>query len=261
MADLTPEQILGQLRTRGFEAGFQPRTPLREFIGRLDNIGGEMVDRFTPPRAQALYNFSEVEVITSTEPYPFPIAQIGIFISVREQSAMGVFGASVDKVINADIPDDAPPEEVKGQDYLIGKVLHMKMTGGHMMWDGATRKEVPRECWELVSVEGEAEVEEVPVKAVDGYTVFPPYSRPLEKPATKGKAKVAVKDATARALELLDGKTENQFYQVVFSDPVVKLDNTGLRDKIIARGFIAPLEAAEVIEKDDDGVYHIVQTG
>jgi hypothetical protein len=161
---LTPEEILSQLRTRGFESGFQA-TPLREFFGKLGSISGDMVKRGEMPQArlEVLYNFSELEVLTSTEPYESPIAQIAIMHSNREQSGMGVFGKSVDKVINADLPEDAPPEQVKGQDYLIGKTLHMKMTGGHMMWDGKTKEEKARDCWELVEIMGEEEAPPKPV--------------------------------------------------------------------------------------------------
>jgi hypothetical protein len=42
MADIiTQEELMNQLKTRGFEDGFQ-RTPLRDFKGRLLGIKGEM---------------------------------------------------------------------------------------------------------------------------------------------------------------------------------------------------------------------------
>ena len=239
MAELTPQEILSQLKVRGFESGFQ-KTPLREFVGTLSSITGNMVDRFTPARLEVQYNFADVEVISSIEPYPFPITQIGIFQSNREQSAMGVFGKSVDNIINKDVPADAPIEQVKGQDYLIGKKVHMKMTGGHMMWDGATKKEVARDCWECVGVEGFAMA--TPISTTTSPNTQAPKAN---KPA----------GAAGRALELLNGKNEQQFYQAVFNDPIVKADG-GIISSILARSFLQPLIDGGIVMKDGDGIYH-----
>jgi len=227
---LSPEDILAQLRTRGFEEGFQ-RTPLRHFRGKLTSITGNMIERFQPPRLEVQYNFEDLEVLDSTEPYPFPIAQISIMHSMRKRSGMGYFGASVDRVINANVPEDAPAEQVKGQDYLIGKEQEWMLTPGHMIWDGNAGEERPRECWELISIIGEGSSSSDTAASSEG-------------------------SAIDRALQLLDGKTEQQWHQEVFQDPVVKGDG-GLVSSIIGREFLPPLEAAGTVTKDEDGVYHV----
>ena len=240
--EMSPDLILDYLRTRGFEKGFQT-TPLREFTGILDSITGEMVesrDGKGTKRLRVLYNFSEVIVISSTEPYTYPIAQIGIPYSDRERSMMGIFGMSVDKVINADVPEDAPPEAVKGQEYLVGKTIHMKMTPGHMMWDGSVRQETPRECWEVVAI----------TEASTPGIILTVGTQPTALPVTSAKT------AAPRALELLDGKTEHGWHQVVFTDPLVKGD-AGLITQIITKQFIPAMEAANLVKKGEDGIYHL----
>ena len=232
---LTPEEVLAQLRTRGFEEGFQ-RTPLREFRGKLTSITGNMVERWTPARLEVLYNFDEVEVIESTEPYPFPVAQLSMLHSNRKKSGMGYFGASVDTIINAGVPGDAPADQVRGQDYLVGKILHMKLTGGHLIWDQGAGEERPRDCWELMSIIGADEA--APTSATSGATT------------------AAATSATQKALELLEGKTEQQWHQVVFQDPTCKADGD-LTNSIINRVFLPPLEATGMIGKDADGIYRV----
>jgi hypothetical protein len=152
---LTPDQVMAQLRTRGFETGGF-RSPLRHFRGKLDSITGSMVQRgtMTQARLEVLYNFSDVEVFSSTEPYPFPIAQIAVMHSNREKSMTGVLGRSMDKVINAGLDENLPQEKAKNQDFLIGKVQEWRVTPGHMMWDREKGVETARECWEVVYVEG-----------------------------------------------------------------------------------------------------------
>jgi len=244
MADPTPltqDQILAQLQVRGFEEGFQ-RTPLRDFWGTLTSITGEMRTGQRGAFAVALYNFDGVEVIDTTEPYTSPIAQLEVSVSSKARSAMGYLGDSIDKIINAGLPLDAPQEQVKNQSYIIGKFLHMKYTPGHMVptKDETTGKwgERPVDCWVLVEIRGEG----TPAATVPG-AVAPPV--------------VTGVDANQQALNLLNGKTEQQWHQAVFVDPIVKA-NTAVIQTIINRTFLTGLEAAGKIVKGEDGVYMVV---
>ena len=241
---LTQDQILAQLQTRGFEEGFQ-RTPLRDFWGKLTSITGEMRTGQRGAFAVALYNFDEVEVIDTTEPYTSPIAQLEVSVSTKARSAMGYLGTSIDNVINAGLPLDAPQEQVKNQSYIIGKYLHMKYTPGHMVptKDETTGKwgERPVDCWVLMEIRGEG-VAAAPAVASPG-AVVPPV--------------VAGIDANQQALNLLNGKTEQQWHQAVFVDPVVKA-NTAVIQTIINRQFLTGLEAAGKIVKDEDGIYLVI---
>ena len=241
---LTQDQILAQLKTREFEVGFQ-RTPLRDFWGKITSITGEMRQGQRGAFAVALYNYDEVEVIESTEPYTSPIAQLEVPVSTRAKSQMGYLGGSIDRVINAGLPVDAPQSQAKNQDYIIGKMCHMKFTPGHLIpsRDDVSGQwgEKATECWELLEIRGEGVA--APVPAVASPSAVTP-------PAPAGV------DANQQALKLLDGKTEQLWHQAVFVDPVVKVD-TAVIQTIINRTFLTGLEAAGTVIKGEDGVYHI----
>lgn len=243
--ELTQEQVMAQLMTRGFESGGFG-TPLRHFRGKLDSITGSMVQRgnMPQPKLEVIYTFSELDVIESTEPYPFPVAQISIMHSNRTKSNMGILGASIDKVVNAGLDANAPQSAVRNQDYLIGKMQEWKMTPGHMMWDNDKKTETPRDCWEVVWVEGEITPVTTPTGKVETSTPV---------------AKVAITPA-AQALSLLEGKTQQQWNNMVFQDPLVKGD-ANLISAIVNNTFIPALEAAGSVTKDGNGVYHLAKKG
>lgn len=239
---LPQDAVLAQLRTRGFEEGFQ-RTPLKEFQARLTSIGGHMVDRFNPPRLEVLYNFDLLEVIESTEPYLAPIAQITMLHSNREKSAMGYLGASIDRIINAGVPEDAPAGMVKGQDFLIGKMQKWKYTPGHPIYNRDIKADKPSDCWEVIWVEGFGAVsaQAAPAGVVPTPVVPPVAMTPVQQ-----------------ALVLLDGKTEIQFQQAVFNDPVVRTDTT-LINQILQKQFIAGNILGGLVTVDAQGIHHVVK--
>ena len=241
------EQVLAQLKTRGFETGGF-RSPLRWFRGKLDTITGSMVKRgrMTESRLEVLYNFSELEVFESTEPYPFPIAQINVMYSTRDKSGMGVLGTSIDKVINAGLDENAPQEKAKNQDFLMGKVQEWRVTPGHMMWDVEKQAETPRECWETTYVEG---IGGTPHSGVATATVSPTATPTTPLPKIS---------PAQQAINLLEGRTQQEWNQIVFTDPVVRLDPQ-LPTAIINNTFIPPLLEAGIITKDENGRFHVVK--
>ncbi len=249
MADaipLTQDQILAQLQVRGFEEGFVS-TPLRDFWGTLTSITGEMRQGNAGPFAVALYNFDNIEVNPegSTEPYNSPIGQLEVPVSTRTKSKMGYLGKSIDGVINAGLPLDAPPAQVKNQGYIIGRFIRMKMVSGRMIpsKDDATNTWVDKSnsCWELLEVRGEGAPAAAPAPAVGV----------VQAPAPPGV------DANQQALSLLEGKTAQLWHQAVFVDPVVKA-NTAVIQTIISGQFLSGLEAAGKVTKDENDVYHVV---
>lgn len=247
MTDLTPEQVLAQLQTRGFEAGGF-RSPLRHFRGKLDSITGSMEQRGSMPQAklELHYNFSELEVFESTEPYPFPITQISMMHNTKDKSNAGVLGLSMGKIINAGVDENIPQGDprVKNQDFLIGKVQEWKVTTGHMMWDNDKQAETPREAWEVVSVEG------VGGTPHSGVATAPATEVPAAAPATSGVTPIR------QALDLLDGKSQQEWNSLVFQDPVVKGEGA-LVKSIIDGTFITNMEATGMVTKDDNGIYHL----
>lgn len=250
---VAPDQVLAQLRTRGFETGGFG-TPLRHFRGKLDGIAGAMVQRGNMPQArlELTYSFSDVEVFVSTEPYPFPIAQVSMLHSNRVKSGMGVLGASIDKIINAGLDDNAPQDQAKNQDFLIGKVQEWRMTPGHLMPDrdeAGNWTEKPREAWEVVYVEG------VGGTAHSGAGTAPVAGdAPSPAPVATGVA------PTQQALNLLDGKTQQEWNNIVFTDSIVKGDGA-LTQLIIDGKFIPPLVESGQVTMDENQVYHVVAQG
>lgn len=254
--ELTQEQVLGQLRTRGFSRG--GGSPLRWFRGKLDRITGamDMVGNMTEARLRINYNFSEVEVFDSTEPYTAPVAQILIWHSSSPTSGMGALGKSMDKIINADVDENTPQDQVKNQDFLIGRVQEWKFTPGHMVYDRDARASVPTECWEVVYVEGVGGTPHSGV-AIEAEPEVASAPAPVAKVATKPVAKKAPATKVTpnqQALNLLVGKTQQQFNNVVFQDPLVK-SSPDLVMEIVNGTFISSLEDAGVVVKDENGVY------
>lgn len=250
---ITPDQVMAQLKTRGFERGGF-RSPLRHFRGKLESITGSMVQRgnMTQARLEVNYNFVDIEVFDSTEPYPFPIAQISIMHNIRDRSNMGVLGISIDKVINADINENEPQEKARNQDFLIGKVQEWRVIPGHMMWDADKGMETPRECFEVVYVEGVGGTPHSGVAA----TVEAPGTTP-EAPAVPGTTpQPGGLTPAQQAMNLLDNKTQQEWNNTVFQDLLVKGDPE-LTNSIIQGTFIPPLEASGLITKDADGRFHL----
>ena len=251
---LPQDQVLSQLKVRGFETGGF-RSPLRWFRGTLTGITGSMVQRgqMKQARMEVLYNFQkgDLEVFESTEPYPFPIAQVAIMHSNRDKSIMGVLGMSIDKLINAGIGENIPQEQAKNFGFIISKLQEWRVTSGHMMWDGSADSgspdkkgaEVPREAWEVVWIDG-----------VGGT----PHSG-IATPTATGKAPPTVGSITPtqQALNLLDGKTQQAWNNVVFQDPLIK-GSPELIGSIIQGQFISGMEAAGMVTKDNNGIYHKV---
>jgi hypothetical protein len=246
MADtttMTPEELLNNLKTRGFEESGFAETPLQEFISTLTNITPEVIapkpgGKSFNPFTKVMYNFQDgdLEVLATKEAYPMPVCQIGISHSTKKNSAMYYFGTSVDRIINAGVPDDAPADQVKGQSFLIGKRLHMKQvphTFSVKQKDSTYADEV-KQTWELVEIMG--------------------MSRPTNiATSTQPKAASGI-TPTQQALTLLNGKTETAWYQEVFKDTLVK-SQPALMNSIINKQFLPAFVASGAAILGADGKY------
>ncbi len=204
---------------RGLEDGF-PSIPVTHFKGKLEKFSTEIATEGKAAGKEYIYlSFSDLKVIETKEPWNFPILQLPrIPNSNRKKSTWGILAQSGLKFLKDD--EDFP--------NLVGRMLEMKVTPGHMMWDSDKGEETPRDCWEIVGVEGTA----VASSALS----------PLEE-----------------AVKLLDGKTEADFNQAAFQSDVVK--KGGLIPAILDRsenGFIGSLIAIGRVAKDDNGVFHII---
>ena len=204
---MTQEDLIS---IRGLTDGFED-TPLREFLGTLD--GYPSLQRNN--RTIVSMNFTDVEIIESTSPYPFPVASIEFALSNRKKSAWGIWSESVNELI----PEDAD------MPYLVGKRLHLKRTPGHMLWSQRDGKEVERNCWELQAILGE------------------------------GEGVATGLNAAEIALEMLKGKTEQEFNQAIFQSQEFRAstDSATVQQNIISKTFIPAVLASGVVVKDADG--------
>lgn len=155
-------------------------TPLRKLTGVLDGYAPE-------DRKYASYivlNFTDVEVLESSEPYNFLTAQIAIKVSNRKSSGWGVFSDSLALLLSED-------EDIKD---CIGKRFGMEMEIGHVYGqDRQTGEDMLGNPWKVYELEG----------AVVG----------VESTTAMDKAK-----------ELLDGKTKAEFNKAAYADPVIRKD-------------------------------------
>jgi hypothetical protein len=175
------KSMVGGMSATNLQEGFQS-TPLRKFTGVLQDFVPERDTRWEKPRTIVHYQFTDVEVHESTEPYPFPIADIQIPFSNKGKSQTGILIRSMAKLCG---------EQATITGNLVGKKQTWALTPGHMLFDNtAETKESPRSCWEVIAVEGVSEAQA---------------STPDEE-----------------VLRLIDGKTAQEFNQDFYSSQVVK---------------------------------------
>lgn len=207
--------VVPQVKIRGLDPGFE-RIPLRHFKGVLDGYQPRAVEGNFPGIRIDL-QFKDLEVILSDSPWEFPIAQISIKYSDRENSTWGIFAKSLENLVPANVE----------LDDCKGRVMEMLLTPGHEFGtDRTTSEPIIRECWEVQEVEG---------FEVGGMVAVIPL---------------------IRALTLLDGKATQEWHQVVFADAVVKGDG-GLTQSILANTFLPAQQATGVAAQDENGVWHV----
>ncbi len=201
------------LSIRGLQEDFG--TPIKEFKGVL-------VGYTLEPDKPAKLNFDQVEIIESSEPYPYPTCTIEIWPSNRVKSNWGIFGTSLGKIIPAD-------QDLRD---CISKVFWMKFTPGHML----RRKNKETEEWGDV--------------AVNAWEV-------IEAGGAGGGATSGAQGMTAidKAKALLDGKNVVDFNKAAMADDLVRSDPELLKS-IVAKTFVAELVDSGSFTKDGDDVFH-----
>ena len=211
------EDIFDQIANRELEGEFGPRTPLRRFKGKLEQIEARKETYGTDEDAKSsiigYLHFTELDVIEASEPYDFPICEIRIGkIGNKEKSFWGIFEASYRKLI-------APKTSLK---ELVGAMLEMSLTPDHLLYDGRQKTDTKQSAWETVSVG------DVPTKQT----------------------------AADRALQILDRKTLQQFNQAALADPMVRSD-TAVQSAIMKQTFVKGLIDAGTVTMNADGVHTV----
>lgn len=214
------EQALrDRLNKLNFSEGGFTRTPLREFLGVFD---GYDLPLSRDGRQQIIPRFSDVKVIDSIEPYDFLTATLppmNVAVtrdgSFNLKSLFGIWGQSIKKLLHED----------QGLEDTIGLRHHLKMTPGHLIFNRDQGREVERDAWEVIAIEGVGE---------------------------------AIEDAATVALQLLDGKTEQEWNSIVLKDKIVQSSDE-LKSSILKRSFIPESIKQAKITKDKTGRYHLKQ--
>jgi len=132
------------------QEGFQA-TPLRKFIGTLDNYETEKDEQFD--RIRVILQFTDLAEVEAVEPYPFPIAQITIPFSQRKVSAFGFLLKSIEEFI--------PNPRLSS---LLKKRVRMELLPkNYGRWRGETEDRV-RDTWVVTEIitEGVSETKENP---------------------------------------------------------------------------------------------------
>lgn len=202
------------LSIRGLQEAFG--TPIKKFKGTLESYGVE-------PDKPAKLNFTDIEIIHSTEPYPYPTCVIEIWPNNKVKSTWGVFGTSLAQLIQ-------PEQDLRDQ---VGKRFGMEFTSGHMM----SRKNKESGEWE------EKDIPAWEVFELNGVTAGEPGAAPIS--------------AFDRAVSLLQGKAIGDFNKAAMADELVRND-ADLLAAIVGKTFASGLVDTGVFTKDTDDVFHKV---
>lgn len=174
--------IDAQVSIRGLtEGGFE--TPLRRFKGRYVGLKTEPITDAqgnTTGKIRVILQYSDVEVIDSTEPYNFPTAEIRFSHSLKKGSKWGIFSESLVKLL----PEDEDLNECKG------KMMELVYTPDHDFGENRdTGERIVSSIWEVASIEGGgAKVNPIEraLELLDGKTIAEFNQVVFSDPAIKG---------------------------------------------------------------------------
>lgn len=196
-------------------------TPLRRFKGILkDYVPEKKADQGSGREYMTIaFNFTDIVVIESVEPYPFPIATFNVGYSTTTDTRWDVLASSIKKLFGS----------TPTLDELVGKeqewaYLPCKLT---KLLEGGKWSKEPDEAWQLVSLAG----------------------------LNSGSAEQAGQDITEHIIDMVDGKVEPDFYQEFYQDPEVR-KHPELITAATDRNLLATLESAGRIHRDTAGVWH-----
>ena len=213
------------------------RTPLIRFKGVLKQYQGEVRhdDARNRDFQMVVFDFTDVEVLETSEPYPFLIAKIEISYSDRADTRWAAFTKSFRNVC-ATQGGSLDPLVGKKQEWHQGPCLLRQPVvdeeGNPVEEKGRPKwANQPSTAWQVVSVEGFANA------------------------ANNGKFNDAL-------LDLINGKTEEEFTQALFNQSeqselksydVDEFNKTV--NKQIKRELLPMLEDAKLIKKNIEGVW------
>jgi hypothetical protein len=210
--------------TQDFKPSFAEPTdsqiPVQKFSGVLKSYEPEeRTDQRTNRSWMSIkFNFVDIEVIRSTEPYPHPIIPLSISYSDRSNTRWAALAGSARKVM--------PTVDM---DLLVGKRQTWELlpaTVRALNNETDTWEPMSRNCWQVVEVEG------------------------YGSPETNGNIMDALVD-------LAHGKTESEFNSEVFNSSTIR-NMVGFQsavESITNRKFFPMMEETGKLTKNDEGVW------
>lgn len=220
------------------------QTPLRRFRGVLAEFKPEEREYESRKYMVITFNFTDVEVIESVEPYPFPIASLTVPYSPPEKSRGGTRWEALSRSLRKFGLDPSlglKPYVGKRQEWALNRVTlrgQLKDEEGNpIMVDDPRNPGQQRAQW------GDVEDDAWQVEEVEG----------LDSGAGAAQAE-SMYDLLAG---MADGKTDKQFYEVALQDQRVIRD-AQVVTAITDRQLIGLLETMGKLTKDEQGVLHRV---
>ena len=212
-------------------------TPLLRFKGVLTSCPARKFTSYERERIAVDFQFSDVEVLESSEPYPFPIAQISILYVNPQTSGGQSEWASWCKAFRKIAGGPDPDREVlvghKQEWALLPATLRRPLTDeeGNPLLDGNGKRvwgDVEDKAWQIVSVDGLGSVEQ------------------------------ADADFDSFIVDLADGKTEPAFYEAALTNSKVTA-RPNIVTAITERKLLAVLIESGRLTRDTEGVLHKVE--
>jgi hypothetical protein len=229
----------------GLTEGGDWNTPLQEFVGKLISHRTE-AGKFG---AQVVFAYELIQTIRTDAPYPKLDVEVWINFSTKKNSAWAKFGESIATVLDIALEQIDP-------DVLVGKNLHMVRHDNvpYGFNDKETGKPATGKVWELVAIIADgAQATPIPVTETPAtLTPIPPSGG-----APTATEQMEALSGTTRALELLNGKTQSEFFQAALSDPIVQTDNA-LALTITGNTFITTQIAEGKVILGADGKHSVV---
>jgi len=166
--------------------GFIPKSSLKDFIGIVK--GYTVLDRtgsFAKPGQKVVaWEFTDIEVMDSDEPYDLKTAVIGLNYSDALNSGYVAFEDTVAEAFDV-------PEEEACIDLTVGARIHVTREDNHLFFIDKNKKESRGVVWHVAEVVGKAK------KAAPALDV---------------------------ALSILNGKTADEFLKESMADITIKKD-------------------------------------
>lgn len=222
------DELKSLVSFQNLQEGFED-TPLREFVGDLKDYD---VDKDNWNNMVCILTLDNLEVIESSTPYAFPEGYVRVKYSAKKTSKWGILAESIHNAAGDDSLDVAD---------IVGKRLHMKKVY-HEFGKDKEGNVMSSDCWECVGIDG--------ATAVATTSTSP---APKKKATATSKPTAKGVSAEARVLELLDGKTIQQFNQAAFADSIIKADSS-VMSQLLNNTLVQSLIANGRVELDEGGI-------